>query len=58
MPRKTSDPLTPLELEIMKVLWQTGPAAAQTVQERPPGARSSPTTRCRRCSTCCSARAG
>lgn len=34
MPRKTSDPLTPLELEIMKVLWETGPAATQTVQER------------------------
>src|SRR3954468_2353877 len=34
MPRKASDPLTPLELEIMKVLWETGPAATQTVQER------------------------
>ncbi len=34
MPRKTSEPLTPLELEIMKVLWETGPAATQTVQER------------------------
>src|SRR6476469_4774859 len=34
MPRKSSDPLTPLELEIMKVLWETGPAATQTVQER------------------------
>jgi len=34
MPRKTSDPLTPLELEIMKVLWETGPAAVQAVQER------------------------
>ena len=34
MPRKTSDPLTPLELEIMKVLWETGPAPVQTVQER------------------------
>jgi BlaI family penicillinase repressor len=33
MPRKTADPLTPLELEIMKVLWETGPAAVQTVQE-------------------------
>ena len=33
-PRKTDEPLTPLELEIMKVLWETGPAAVQTVQER------------------------
>ncbi len=31
--RKNADPpLTPLELEIMKVLWQTGPANVQTVQ--------------------------
>jgi predicted transcriptional regulator len=34
MARKSADPLTPLELEIMKVLWETGPAATQTVQER------------------------
>jgi predicted transcriptional regulator len=34
MTRKTADPLTPLELEIMKVLWEVGPAAVQTVQER------------------------
>jgi len=34
MARKTADPLTPLELEIMKVLWEVGPAAVQTVQER------------------------
>ena len=33
-PRKTDEPLTPLELEIMKVLWETGPAPVQTVQER------------------------
>jgi predicted transcriptional regulator len=33
MARKTSDPLTPLELEIMKVLWEAGPSAVQTVQE-------------------------
>ena len=32
--RKTAEPLTPLELEIMKVLWETGPASVQTVQER------------------------
>ena len=35
MPRsKHSDQLTPLELEIMKVLWQTGPASVQAVPER------------------------
>ena len=28
---------TPLELEIMKVLWDTGPATVQVVQERLPG---------------------
>ena len=34
MPRKkNSDPgLTPLELQIMNVLWETGPANVQTVQ--------------------------
>jgi BlaI family penicillinase repressor len=32
--KTASEPLTPLELEIMKVLWETGPAAVQTVQER------------------------
>ena len=31
--RKSPEPaLTPLELEIMKVLWETGPANVQTVQ--------------------------
>jgi predicted transcriptional regulator len=31
--KKLSDPaLTPLELEIMSVLWETGPANVQTVQ--------------------------
>ena len=36
MPRKKiSDPsLTPLELEIMTVLWETGPANVQTVQAK------------------------
>jgi predicted transcriptional regulator len=34
--RKPEQPLTPLELEIMKVLWETGPANVQTVQERLP----------------------
>jgi predicted transcriptional regulator len=33
--RKNADPaLTPLELEIMSVLWETGPANVQTVQAR------------------------
>jgi predicted transcriptional regulator len=30
----TGAPLTPLELEIMNVLWETGPAGVQTVQAR------------------------
>jgi predicted transcriptional regulator len=30
-------PLTPLELEIMKVLWDAGPATVQSVQEKLPG---------------------
>jgi predicted transcriptional regulator len=34
MPRQKSEQLTPLELEIMKVLWETGPANVQTVQQR------------------------
>ena len=36
MPRRKSpeQPLTPLELEIMSVLWETGPANVQTVQAR------------------------
>src|SRR5215475_118172 len=32
MKRKPEPPLTPLELEIMNVLWETGPANVQTVQ--------------------------
>ena len=32
--RKAADQLTRLELEIMNVLWESGPAAVQTVQER------------------------
>ena len=32
--KKTHDQLTPLELEIMKALWETGPATVQTVQQR------------------------
>ena len=31
-------PLTPLELEIMKVLWDAGPATVQSVQENLPSA--------------------
>ena len=36
MPRRKSpeQTLTPLELEIMNVLWETGPAKVQTVQAR------------------------
>ena len=36
MPRQklTGAALTPLELEIMNVLWETGPAGVQTVQAR------------------------
>jgi BlaI family penicillinase repressor len=34
MPRGKNKHLTPLELEIMKVLWETGPANVQTVQQR------------------------
>ena len=33
MQRKKNEQLTPLELEIMKVLWETGPANVQTVQQ-------------------------
>ena len=38
--RQAPEQLTPLELEIMKVLWETGPAAVQTVQERLPAERT------------------
>lgn len=31
--RKKSEGLTPLELEIMQVLWEMGPANVQTVQQ-------------------------
>jgi predicted transcriptional regulator len=31
--RKTAGPLTPLELEIMKVLWDAGPSSVQAVQQ-------------------------
>jgi predicted transcriptional regulator len=32
--RKRIEQLTPLELELMNVLWDAGPATVQTVQER------------------------
>lgn len=34
MPRRKTEQLTPFELEIMNVLWETGPANVQTVQQR------------------------
>lgn len=34
MARRKTEQLTPLELEIMHVLWETGPANVQTVQQR------------------------
>ncbi len=36
--RRNRGQLTPLELEIMKVLWESGPANVQTVQRKLPGA--------------------
>ena len=33
MPRQKSEQMTPLELEIMQVLWDVGPANVQTVQK-------------------------
>src|ERR687888_2716223 len=33
MAKRKSEHLTPLELEIMHVLWETGPANVQTVQQ-------------------------
>jgi len=34
VPRQKSEQMTPLELEIMQVLWETGPATVQTVQRQ------------------------
>jgi BlaI family transcriptional regulator, penicillinase repressor len=34
MPRRKSEQMTPLELEIMQVLWETGPASVQMVQKQ------------------------
>lgn len=43
--RKSTEPaLTPLELKIMKVLWETGPANVQTVQARIDGRELAYTT--------------
>lgn len=36
MARKSSGQLTPVELEIMQVLWEAGPAGVQAVQQRLP----------------------
>ena len=36
MTRSKAERLTPLELEIMHVLWETGPANVQTVQQQLP----------------------
>ena len=33
MPRRKSEQMTPLELEIMQVLWEIGPTNVQTVQK-------------------------
>ena len=33
MPRRKSEQMTPLELEILHVLWDKGPANAQTIQK-------------------------
>jgi len=38
--KKKSEQLTPLELDIMKVLWETGPATVQVVQQNLPEERS------------------
>ena len=40
MARHKSQHLTPLELEIMDVLWETGPANVQTVQQKLEGDRA------------------
>jgi len=34
LPRPKAEQLTPLELEIMHVLWEEGPANVQTVQQK------------------------
>ena len=42
--RKQNDQLTPLELEIMQVLWNGGPASVASAQERLGGGRLAYTT--------------
>lgn len=37
--KQSTEQLTPLELQIMQVLWETGPAPVQMVQERLAGER-------------------
>jgi predicted transcriptional regulator len=37
--KKKPEQLTPLELDIMKVLWETGPASVQAVQQNLPEER-------------------
>ena len=37
MARKASTQLTPLELEIMKILWEVGPLPVEAVRQRMPG---------------------
>jgi BlaI family transcriptional regulator, penicillinase repressor len=42
--RRPGPPLTPLELRIMQVLWETGPATVQIVHEKLSGERLAYTT--------------
>jgi BlaI family transcriptional regulator, penicillinase repressor len=42
--RKGKSQLTPLELQIMKALWESGPSTVQAVQEKLPGERLAYTT--------------
>jgi BlaI family transcriptional regulator, penicillinase repressor len=35
--KRSAGQFTPLELEIMKILWETGPVTVQAVQKRLPG---------------------
>ena len=47
--KKSQQQLTPLELQIMNVLWDFGPANVQTVQENSRNHKSWPIRPCRRC---------
>ena len=42
--RKAKSQLTPLELQIMKALWESGPSTVQAVQGKLPGERLAYTT--------------